>query len=197
MKLKSSGFKITASALALFSGLCFNQLCFAEPALKEAIDDTWLKLSKLIGKSSKETHNHISLFFIQKTNTIKIMPAADNKAPNCYQVVLYDLSSNIIYFSDAPKRVSGTIPISKFLTSWKHGFSSPESGPNGVIHGHSDNNHQDIGDIVTLSHPVYDVKHQNISYTACSMEHKHRVFSDGQVIHNALIFIDPINPWPP
>jgi hypothetical protein len=196
MKLKSAVLKTGILVATVLASVLFTPVSFAESAVKQVADKAWEELSHLMGKENNKDVHRISLFFIQKAGQIKIMPDSDKNRPNCYRITLEDRGQNILYFSDAPTRVAGTVPVSKFLTSWQHGFSSPNAGPNAVIHG-VNRKDKDAVDIVMLSHPLYDAPHRQMSYTACSIQHPHKIFKNGEVLKSALILIDPIHPWPP
>ncbi len=179
--------------ILVLSLLCISPLCYAK---SPEVDNIMSKPDTFI-KAKDKNHNQINLLFYQKSNTAKIIP--NEGEPSCYNLVLTDTQHKIIYFSNEPARTAGSISLAQFLTTWQHNYAQDRLEPNVVVDGLIDDNNsnknKEITDIAVFSHPDYDPKNNQLSYTACSISHdKTFVYTR---LKNVSLFFDPFHRWPP
>ncbi len=85
-----------------------------------------------------------------------------------YTLTLKKISPFVIYFSDEPKRVSGLMPLEKFLDLWNSknsGFakSLPNVGVN-AFKMHSMFNRKDVDFVIVPKDPKYNAANNTITY---------------------------------
>lgn len=188
MQTKKLIYKILT--LSLLSASLFS---FVNPAHADDVNTS--KLNTLI--ATKKSHpNQTNLLLFQKSDAAKIIP--NEGSQNCYNLVLTDTQHNIIYFSDQPARIAGSISVPQFLALWQQNYTQDRFEPNVVINATiADNNGNKINemtDIAVFSHPVYDQTNNQLSYTVCSIS-KNKI-SDFTRLTNVSLFFDPIHRWP-
>lgn len=95
---------------------------------------------------------------------VQMAPTAtlQQQQKNIYILKLSQANPYVKYFTNRPARVTGTMPISKFLTEWHENFS--KDTPNAGIYGMQ--NQKPVSVMMELSNPVYNAKSKTISYTA-------------------------------
>lgn len=198
MKIKKQLYKILSLAILSTSLCCFIRSAQADNIMTNNIIS---KLDHFIATKSNHP-NQISLLFFQKSNTAKIIPNEGD--PSCYNLVLTDTKHKIIYFANEPVRTAGSISLSQFLSTWQHNYTQYQLEPNVVINAviddNSDNDRyhnksKELTDIAVFSHPVYDEKNNQLSYTACSIS-KDKIFVYTR-LKDVSLFFDPFHRWPP
>lgn len=146
----------------------------------------------LINQRAQAAHPTELMFFQHAAmGTIRTLPHQSK----CYQMTLIGLDHHVIYFSEAPNRVSGDLAIDHFLETWAHDSKKGSLQPNAILHAHNAKNQQEVNDIAILTHPVFNAKDNSIQYTACPM--KPNTMVKQMALQDLSLFIDPFHRWPP
>lgn len=129
-------------------GLVLPALCFADALIED--QDTSLEL-----------------IYIQQAKVAEL-----SQNPNRLDTYLLKVSGSdktLVYFSDKPDRVAGTLSLSQFVKGWQNNSSLQEDQPNAVISYVSFEPAIDAGvgaDILQLSNPEYDAGTDTVTFTA-------------------------------
>lgn len=142
---------------------------------------------------NQQVHATPELMFFQHAAMGSIRPISHQA--KCYEMTLIGLDSHVIYFSEAPNRISGDFNIKHFLETWAHDAKDGSLKPNAILHAHNAKNQQEVNDIAILSHPVFQAKDNSIQYTACPI--KPNTFFKQMALQDVDLFIDPFHRWPP
>ncbi|MDX1837291.1 hypothetical protein [Legionella taurinensis] len=141
---------------------------------------------------------HTNYLFIQsaETGVLNVTPEKGT-----YQLVLKNIQPYVTYFSDRPQRVTGLLPIERFLNEWqsnaKNGFKkdAPNVGIEGIqLHAFSRN--QRINVVMVLSNPAYDKKANTLTYTAQALNGKQDAIKNDIQLKSIVLFIDNIMSCP-
>lgn len=85
-----------------------------------------------------------------------------------YKLILKNVDSFVSYFSDRPARVTGLMPIEKFIARWHHSRDNfAKNPPNVAIESFvlGRNGHRKpVAIFATLKNPHYDAKKHSITY---------------------------------
>ena len=138
---------------------------------------------------------NVSMLFVQTAHAGKITQASKNN----YRVVLKDVSPYVTYFSDRPNRITGVMPLQKFLKVWDKGSDSlsidhPNVGIQAILDAtEPQQNNQMITSILTLSNPRYDAENKTLTYDAKTLNKNESI--PNQQLKYVALFIDnlPIN----
>lgn len=79
-----------------------------------------------------------------------------------YQLKLTNVSPYVKYFTNRPSRITGMVPIAKYLEAWDASFK--QNPPNVGIYGLDGT--KPVNTIMELTHPIYDQHNKTITYTA-------------------------------
>ena len=132
-----------------------------------------LKTQKAVGKTS--------LLFFQQAD--KAMFKKTSK--NCYQLTLSGSHQKILFFSETPQKIVGTLTSQEFINLWK----SKHKQLNVVIQGFAPN---DQYYVLTLSAPSYS--HGKFSYNACLTDAKRQDEATlPAILQHPNMFIDNLN----
>lgn len=142
-------------------------------------------------KPSIDEAQNYRLLFIQTAE--EIIVKQNPKNPERWMVTLLNVSPDVSYFSEKPKKIAGKITIDNFLEEWKLG---PKSNPNGsLVTQFSYSNLEGDGTkkLISLSNPRFDNRNRTITYDAQNPSGKNNL-SEGRhaepvlfiekVIHN-------------
>ena len=142
-----------------------------------------------ISASANSDSNYL---FIQNAKSAELIPTAK---PGTYQLKLLNIEPYISYFSDRPNRITGLMPITKFLNNWK--LNNPNSfshdAPNAGFEGvkmHSWSFGKDIKLIISLNKPVYDSTEKTLTYTVHSLPNNNFDLTKPNKLANVSLFID-------
>lgn len=114
-----------------------------------------------------------------------------------YQVILTNVSPDVVYFTNRPVRKTGYVSLQKFLTLWKKG-TFKDVAPNAVIEAIS--MHMKPSDIkpatavsyaVTLTNPVYDSATNVVTFDATPLSNQ-KIPNMSHADYTA-VFIDNVN----
>jgi hypothetical protein len=132
-----------------------------------------LKTQKAVGKTS--------LLFFQQADKATFKKTSKN----CYLLTLSGSHQKILFFSETPQKIVGTLTSQEFISLWK----SKHKRLNVVIQGFAPNNQHYV---LTLSAPNYS--HGKFCYNACLTDAKRQ---DEAVLPATLqhpnMFIDNLN----
>ena len=140
-----------------------------------------------------KTNNNVQLLFIQTAETATI--SANNNQPGVYKLKLDQVRPYITYFSDRPHRITGVLPLEKYLADWSKGEKSfKQDNPNaGIISATFDavgmNGIQT--DVLELSHPQYNKMAKTLIYTVKTIG-KIKAIQVG-TYHDVSLFIDTLD----
>ena len=150
----------------------------------------------LSAKRAEKQYANVQLLFVQTAQFASINPQPQDKA-HSYILRLYPAPKNVIYFSNAPKRLAGKVSLSNFLDVWQ----SHKSSPNVELEATDLATQKPISIVMKFSDPVYRADTGTLTYKMQSWR------SDGVlprgVIHfplklsNVSLFIDHFSQWPP
>lgn len=106
-----------------------------------------------------------SFFFVAHAQSGEVVKMPDGN----FQLKFHPLNKQIIYFSDRPKRITGTLSITKFLEIGKKGPDSFQvDHPNasiGVISSEAHGSNFAAYNAVILSHAKYDATNNLLSFS--------------------------------
>jgi hypothetical protein len=111
-----------------------------------------------------ETGERIFTMFVQTAQAGGFQPKPGEEG--VFQVVLYGVSAQTIYFSDRPHRIVGSVSTADFLAGL--GFSA-DNPPNAAIVTQTEEGDEDVI-IVELIDPVYDSFAQTLTYDVIVLE---------------------------
>lgn len=145
-----------------------------------------------------DTSTQKNYLFLQTAKTGLLKPT---QVPGIYQLALKDISPYVTYFTDRPNRMTGLLPMERFLEIWqsnaKNGFKA--DAPNVAVEGiklHAVSKDQTIGLVVVLSKPIYDRKTKTLTYTAQALNHEKITFNHNIKLENVALFVDNIASCP-
>ena len=131
-----------------------------------------------------------SVLFIQNAQSSEL--SADTKQVNGYRLTLHKPQLYVSYFSDRPERITGILPVQKFLQFWdtknKAGFR--QDPPNVALES------SQITLIGTLTDPQYLTKSGDISYHFTPLNGAHINLKLSRNLGFTALFIDDIG-WDP
>lgn len=145
--------------------------------------------AQTLDKNTQKT----SMLYLQQADTGRIETLKDKK--NCYQLTLGKLTEKVLYVSEEPQRITGTLSTQEFLDSWQHHEKTKKSYPNAILHAKDSQQGTWISDAVVLSALVYDNVTQTLHYSACPLSVKDPI--KNRKLVDVTLFIDPFDPWPP
>lgn len=101
---------------------------------------------------------------------------------------------HVMYFSDRPNRVSGGMPVQKFLASWKNGGNNSfqNDAPNAALIAAldsdkvTDNYHNDS--FIVLSKPQYDAKSNALSFSVAPLDKRTTIKVES--LKETVLFVD-------
>lgn len=145
--------------------------------------------------SKKSDKNHVTLLFLQQAKSAEVESTPNAKG--CYLLNLRNLNSDVIYFTDQPKRETGKITLKDFLTIWQHNEKDFGIRPNVALQAtiHHKNTEQPVSFISTFSNPEYNAKTHALTYLACPINTTQKI--PASKLENVTLFFDPFHPWPP
>jgi hypothetical protein len=109
----------------------------------------------------KPQEQHISLLFAQTATKGTMKPIAGTPR---FNLKLYGVNPQVVWFSDRPARQSGQIPVRGFARSWA-GFGFLDDPPNAALTLlHADNRHDTV--IVKLGKPHFKPNKHLVRYSA-------------------------------
>lgn len=124
-------------------------------------------------QNPKNTGQNATMLFIQSAPSAVLIP--NSPQTGTYELVLHDVHNTVSYFSERPNRISGTIPIARFVNFWKlqgpDGFNT--QAPNADIMGtqiHSIFSAKNANFTFALSQPAYNAKNKSIAYAATPLQ---------------------------
>lgn len=146
------------------------------------------------GKSARTVISNISpnngdVLFIQVANSGQLMPSPG--ASNTYKLTLDNVDPFTSYFTDRPKRVTGILPTSQFVSLW-HTQDIQTTPPNVALETLDTKNGKRINRVLVLSNPIYDAKKQQINYTAKILDRNAAPLGNVAMGYTVL-FIDDFN----
>ncbi len=108
----------------------------------------------------------INLRFVQTAPIARLTAISGS---NQYRLILGQVSPYVTYYAQRPNRSSGLAQLANFLKAWRVGESSfAKIPPNATLFAGAINdraNSADTFQVVTLSHPIYDQKKNELEYT--------------------------------
>lgn len=106
-----------------------------------------------------------SYLFVQQASSGSLIRDTGTSA---YTLTLYDVASQVQYFSDRPQRMAGQSSMASFVSGWdSHGFG--EDPPNAALVLLDAENQEDTL-IVELTNPIYDSQAETLQYTVTVIE---------------------------
>jgi len=135
------------------------------------------------------------LLFFQHANTGSIQIELTS---GCYQLRLDQVDKEVVYLSTSPEKITGTLSIEAFMTSWKHDKKTENIQPNAILHAtliNEGKTDSQISDVFVLERSNYQAKDDTLTYTICPLK-KGAKFKTGQLV-NINVFVDPFHRWPP
>jgi hypothetical protein len=151
---------------------------------------------------TKNTKSQVELMFYQHAKQARLSVNEDKK--DCYTLTLFEISPNVIYFSNHPSHVSGIMHLDKFNTSMQHAQEIKGIKPNAVLHAYQNKNYAEQSTIdmtVTLSDVKYNHNAKTTSYTTCPLYESKKLTlaakSPATALYEVNLFIDDFPPWPP
>lgn len=133
--------------------------------------------------------NALDVLFIQVANSGQLIPQQNQ--PNTYTLILKEVDRFTSYFADRPSRVTGLIPTQDFITCWQQQRDIQQTPPNVAIET-TDKDGNRINRVFVLSHPIYDKKHRQMTYTA-KLTDNHGVAIEKTSLGYTVLFIDDFN----
>lgn len=131
---------------------------------------------------AKKAQKEIDYLFVQMAPTATLQQSEKGT----YKLRLTDASPYVKYFTNRPARITGMMPIKKFLVEWKHHFN--QVTPNAGIYG-IQGRHEPVSIMVELTQPVYDAKNHTITYTAHPLNHE-KALPQKMQLRDVAVFID-------
>lgn len=141
-----------------------------------------LSLFTATAVSAKKPANAEDYLFVQMAPTATL--SKDQNA-DTYKLQLNEASPYVKFFSNRPARITGMMPIDKFLTEWQQNFS--QNTPNAGVYGIQDQ--KPISVMVELSNPTYNADQKTLTYTAKPLKNEKSLSTDIE-LKDAAIFID-------
>jgi hypothetical protein len=133
-----------------------------------------------------------SYVFIQNSASAVLNPV--NNKPGTYTLTMKNVQPYINYFSERPNRMTGVMPTDKFFQAWQKGQDSfAKDAPNVSVSGiklHGIYQQKVMNYVLALSNPHYDVKKNEITYDAKSLENGHIALNKAITLHNVVVFLD-------
>lgn len=133
--------------------------------------------------------SNTSVLFIQIANQGQFIPKPGQY--NTYTLKLKKVDPFTSYFTDRPKRITGILPTNQFVNLW-HTKDIKTTPPNVALETSNIQNGKRINRILVLSDPIYDVKGQEINYTAKILD-KNAAPLGNIVLGYTVLFIDDFN----
>ncbi len=150
---------------------------------------TLLFSDEIIGVSETNSTNS-ELIYIQQA---KVAELSHN--PNRLGTYLLKVSGSdktLVYFSDKPDRVAGTLTLSQFVKTWQNSTAVQDNQPNAVISYMEFKATTECGvgaDILQLSNPKYDAGTDTVTFEAKPL-HEYEIMTG--VFENLVIVYDGI-----
>ncbi|MCH9632986.1 MAG: hypothetical protein S4CHLAM6_13370 [Chlamydiae bacterium] len=164
--------KKSASLLAI--AVCFSTTLFS---------DTLIDAEELNSISSE-------LIYIQQAKVAELSHNPDR--PGTYLLRVSGSDKTLVYFSDKPDRVAGTLTLAHFVKTWQNSTALKESLPNAVISYMEFKATTDTGvgaDILQLSNPEYNAGTDTVTFVAKPL-HEYDIMTG--VFENLVIVYDGI-----
>ncbi len=106
-----------------------------------------------------------SFFFVVHAQQGKVVKMPDTS----FQLQFNPVKQQVIYFSDRPKRITGSISVAKFLSIWSTGQDSLKAdhpnGSIGVLSSELQTTNAVAYGALVISHPSYDAASNTLSFT--------------------------------
>lgn len=132
-------------------------------------------------------HNHVSILFLQQARHATLTHIKNPDQP-CYRLQLAP-RDRIIYFSNQPQRLAGTISDQQFMRLWvKNNIQ-----PNMVLQGFS--HKREFTMAFSALHANYQAKQRTFHYMVCLL--KNSSIPRLHKLNNVTLFIDNFHGWPP
>jgi len=135
-------------------------------------------------------NNKIDLLFIQQAASAKLIPNNNN-----YLLTLTDANKHILYFSDQPARIAGTLSPKHFFHDWNRNYKN-KKGPNVAMEATTKVNGKmkHVSAVFTLTNPHYDEHTNTITYLAYPLNNQKLIVNS---FENVTLFFDKFQGWPP
>ena len=130
------------------------------------------------------------LIYIQQAKVAEL--SVNPNAIDSYLLKVSGSDKTLVYFSDKPDRLAGTLTLSQFVKTWQHSSSQQEESPNAVISYVEFKASTDSGvgaDILQLSNPVYDACSESVTFEARPL-HEYEIMTG--TFENLVIVYDGI-----
>lgn len=120
-----------------------------------------------------DAKKNIDVLFIQIADKGELTPIKNK--PGYFNLKLQGIKENIQFFTDRPNRIAGIYPTTDFLRKWQQGTNSnsfnkmPPNVALSAIEVRLLKNRR-VNLILQLSEPVYNTKHQVLTYTAHTLK---------------------------
>ena len=130
--------------------------------------------------------NRISLLYVLHSNNGQLQELADHT----FELQVHPLKGKVLYFSDRPDRLTGTLSVEKFVKLWtqKGQNSFGVDNPNAAVVAIDDNGKDYSQDLVVLEQPTYDSASNTLRFpiTKFNPQEKMATFKNSAVS----VFID-------
>ena len=130
------------------------------------------------------------LIYIQQAKVAELLHNPDRLGT--YLLKLSGNDKTLVYFSDKPDRVAGTLTLAQFVKTWQSSTSTQDNQPNAVISYMEFKATTEYGvgaDILQLSNPKYDAGTDTVTFVAKPL-HEYEIMTG--VFENLVIVYDGI-----